>query len=145
MSVGPGHLHDEIHARTCAGIVVLFELLREPLGLSIELPEKAFAAALPGRLQRFPRGGGVAERLVDVSHNPQAAVRLAAHLREKQPDGRNLAVLAMLKDKDVSGYLAAVEDLISGWFVASNPDCRGMDAPVVPSAESATMSLVPET
>ena len=71
---------------------------------------------------------GYPARVIDVSHNPQAAERLAACLSQHPLEGRNLAVLAMLRDKDADGYLSRVEEHVWGWFIATNPDPRGMQA-----------------
>jgi dihydrofolate synthase/folylpolyglutamate synthase len=84
-------------------------------------PDEAFAsgianAVLPGRLQRFERGG--VEVVVDVGHNPQAAREIAAWLRSRPIDGRTLAVYAALADKDVGGVVAALSGSVDGWHLA---------------------------
>ena len=89
--------------------------------LDIELPDSALAggvesATLPGRLQRFDAGGMPV--IVDVGHNPQAARELAAWLRGEPVDGRTLAVFAALADKDVENIVAALEEVVSQWFLA---------------------------
>ena len=53
-------------------------------------------ADLPGRLQRFERGG--IEILVDVGHKPQAATELTAWLRDR-PSRAHRAVYAPLGDR----------------------------------------------
>ncbi len=89
--------------------------------LDIELPDSALAggvesATLPGRLQRFDAGGMPV--IVDVGHNPQAARELAAWLRGEPVDGRTLAVFAALADKDIENIVAALEEVVSQWFLA---------------------------
>ena len=83
--------------------------------------------AVPGRLQRFERGG--VEIIVDVGHNPQAAVALADWLRA-QPKRRTLAVYAALADKDAAGVVTALSDTVDGWLLAGTLDAgpRGSDA-----------------
>ena len=76
-------------------------------------------AQVAGRLQRFERDG--VEVLVDVGHNPQAARALAAWLRA-QPRRRTLAVYAALADKDASGVVQALADVVDGWYLAGTPE-----------------------
>ena len=89
--------------------------------LDAEVPGAAWAdgiaaARLPGRLQRFERDG--VEVLVDVGHNPQAAVALAAWLDAVPAAGKTLAVYAALGDKDAPGVVAALAGRIDAWFLA---------------------------
>lgn len=89
--------------------------------LDARIPDTAWAegvaaACLPGRLQRFERGG--AEILVDVGHNPQAARELAAWLDAAPAPGRTFAVYAALGDKDAPGVVRALGDRIDAWFLA---------------------------
>ncbi|GAB3314746.1 bifunctional tetrahydrofolate synthase/dihydrofolate synthase [Luteimonas notoginsengisoli] len=74
------------------------------------------AARLPGRLQRFERGG--VEVMVDVGHNPQAARALAAWLDAAPVAGRCLAIYAALGDKDASGVVDALAGRVDAWFLA---------------------------
>ena len=96
--------------------------------LEIELPDSALAtgvaaATLPGRLQRFDAAGTPV--IVDVGHNPQAACELAAWLRGEPASGRTLAVFAALADKDVEGIVAALENVVSQWFLAGLASVAG--------------------
>jgi dihydrofolate synthase/folylpolyglutamate synthase len=74
------------------------------------------SAHVPGRLQRFERGG--VEILVDVGHNPQAARELAAWLQASPATGRTHAVFAALGDKDVAGVVAALAGEVTQWHLA---------------------------
>jgi dihydrofolate synthase/folylpolyglutamate synthase len=112
--------------RNAATAIAALRALGEPL------PERAIAdgianARLPGRLQRFERGG--VEVLVDVGHNPQAARELARWLRQSPAAGRTLAVFAALGDKDVAGVAAAMSGSIDAWHLAGLEDAgaRGID------------------
>lgn len=80
------------------------------------LGEGVATAHVPGRLQRFTRGG--VEIVVDVGHNPQAARELAAWLQLAPAAGRTLAVFAALADKDVAGVVDALAPSIDGWHLA---------------------------
>ena len=85
------------------------------------------AADIPGRLQRFQRGG--VDVLVDVGHNPQAARELAAWLQAKPVTGATHAVYAALGDKDMAGVVAALASVVDRWHLAGLPDQapRGID------------------
>src|SRR5690606_7587424 len=89
--------------------------------LDPEVPVAAWAEGiaatrLPGRLQRFERGG--VEVLVDVGHNPQAAAALAAWLEATPAAGKTFAVYAALGDKDAPGVVAALAGQVDAWFLA---------------------------
>ncbi|RDZ27713.1 bifunctional tetrahydrofolate synthase/dihydrofolate synthase [Lysobacter silvisoli] len=92
-----------------------------------ELAQGVANAHVPGRLQRFERGG--VDVLVDVGHNPQAARELAAWLAAVPAPGRVRAVFAALGDKDVAGVVAALADRIDEWHLAGLADSgpRGID------------------
>jgi dihydrofolate synthase / folylpolyglutamate synthase len=79
---------------------------------------------LLGRFQVLP---GRPELILDVAHNPHAAMRLAENLARLGPRGRVLAVFAMLKDKDIEGVVAAVAAQVREWFIAPLAGPRGAD------------------
>ena len=106
--------------------------------LAEEIPEAAYAqgvadAQLPGRLQRFTRGG--VEVFVDVAHNPQAARELATWLQRTPATGRTIAVFAALGDKDITGIVAAVAEGIDAWFVGGLADAAPRGLPLKAFAE----------
>ncbi|MGJ7901944.1 bifunctional tetrahydrofolate synthase/dihydrofolate synthase, partial [Lysobacter sp. 1R34A] len=92
-----------------------------------QFAEGVAAAHVPGRLQRFDRGG--VEIVVDVGHNPQAARELAAWLAAEPARGRTHAVFAALGDKDVAGVAAALQEGIDAWHLAGLAESgpRGVD------------------
>lgn len=71
-------------------------------------------ARLPGRMQRLRERPQV---LVDVAHNPHAAHYLASQLAQMPVHGRRLAVVGMLKDKDIRQTLAQLAGVIDAWFL----------------------------
>ncbi|GAB3336453.1 bifunctional tetrahydrofolate synthase/dihydrofolate synthase [Marilutibacter aestuarii] len=77
-------------------------------------------ASVPGRLQRFERGG--VEVLVDVGHNPQAAAALAEFLAAGEPGGTVHAVYAALDDKDAGGVVSALAAQVDRWYLAGLED-----------------------
>lgn len=76
-------------------------------------------ARLPGRLQRMPLVlvDGVAEVVLDVGHNPQAALQIARWLAHAPPR-RTLAVFAALGDKDIAGIVAPLTPQVAHWWLA---------------------------
>ena len=76
---------------------------------------------MAARLQRFIKSG-VAELVIDVAHNPQAADVLARWLDAAPARGHTLAVFGALTDKDIAGIVAPLYDKIDRWFVG------GLDA-----------------
>jgi len=84
------------------------------------------AVRLPGRFQRVP---GEVEWILDVAHNEPAAQVLAAALSAEPPEGRTLAVLGMLGDKDVAAVVRALDSNIDQWLLASlDEEPRGLSA-----------------
>jgi dihydrofolate synthase / folylpolyglutamate synthase len=86
------------------------------LGFSLSptaLAEVVGALALAGRYQKLRfRNRDI---ILDVAHNPAAAHYLADKLRaEAKPC---FAVVAIMADKDVAGFAAALADTVDHWFV----------------------------
>jgi len=94
------------------------------------LTPKSVARALerirvPGRMQRVP---GAVEWWLDVAHNPDAAQVLAHALAAAPVSGRTWCVLGMLEDKDAGAVVAALDERVDGWFIASLAPPRGLAA-----------------
>ena len=66
--------------------------------------------------------------IVDVAHNPHAALSLAHNLKTTACAGKTLAVFAMLADKDIDGVIQALSVHINQWFIADNHSIRGAKA-----------------
>lgn len=75
---------------------------------------------------RFQRIHGDVEQIFDVTHNQQGAENLVQLLSETPCTGRTIAVLAMLKDKDVSALSSTLKESIDAWYVAGLQGSRGM-------------------
>ena len=104
------------HVNAAAAVAALYTL-RNRLGFDpAALAAGVRTAHVAARLQRFAKNG-VAELVIDVAHNPQAAQVLAQWLAANPPRGRNLAVFGALSDKDVAGIIAPLSAQIAQWFV----------------------------
>lgn len=78
---------------------------------------------LAGRFQRLL---GDVERIFDVTHNHLGAENLAVLLVETACNGRTLAVLGILKDKDITAVTSALGLSIDSWYVAGLDGARGI-------------------
>ena len=68
--------------------------------------------SLRGRQQHWRCQGR--ELILDVGHNPQAAASLAQHLRAQDSSSYS-AIIAMLADKDIDGYIDQLADIVHDW------------------------------
>jgi dihydrofolate synthase/folylpolyglutamate synthase len=80
---------------------------------------------LPGRLQVLPGRPAV---VLDVAHNPHAAMALEDALGSMGFYDNTLAVFGMLQDKDIDGVIDIIKGRIDRWFVATLPGDRGATA-----------------
>jgi len=107
----------------------LAALTKLALPLSDEVIREGIAqASLTGRFQLVAT---TPVSYVDVAHNPESAALLADRLqalREQQSGRRVLAVVGMLKDKDVSTTLEQLEGVVDSWYPASLKGPRGAAA-----------------
>jgi dihydrofolate synthase/folylpolyglutamate synthase len=81
-------------------------------------------ARLIGRFQRLEWQGK--HVILDVAHNPQAAQNMAATLANEACEGKSIAVLAMLGDKDYQQVIAALSSSFDYWMLASSDGVRGL-------------------
>ncbi|MGA1561828.1 MAG: bifunctional tetrahydrofolate synthase/dihydrofolate synthase [Gammaproteobacteria bacterium] len=81
---------------------------------------------LAGRRQMIPRNDQGGMWLLDVAHNPHAAIALADELAAMP--ARAWCVLGMLKDKDNAAFVAALRPAIEGWFLIGLKGTRGQPA-----------------
>ncbi len=107
------------------------------------LPSQAVIAqaltevSLPGRFQRVMHGG--VEWVLDVSHNPAAALVLAANLRAMPVVGRTYAVIGLLADKDAAGVAAALSGLLDGYVAVGLAGQRARDGLTLSQALRASL------
>ena len=74
---------------------------------------------------RFQKISTKPEVIVDVAHNPQAAIALAKNLASTICSGKTIAVFAMLADKDIQGVIDALIKEIDAWYIADTQTARG--------------------
>jgi dihydrofolate synthase / folylpolyglutamate synthase len=80
---------------------------------------------LAGRFQIVP---GPVEWILDIAHNPPAAEVLASQLEERPCQGRTLAVVGILGDKDAPAIARALASALDRWFLCTLDGPRGICA-----------------
>jgi dihydrofolate synthase/folylpolyglutamate synthase len=94
--------------------------------IDVETVRAAFAAVRsPGRLERVRTSPTV---LVDAAHNPAGMAATVDAVRESFDFTRLVGVVAAVHGKDVSGMLAALEDVCAELVVTQNGSPRSMPA-----------------
>ncbi|KPJ96982.1 MAG: hypothetical protein AMJ55_00875 [Gammaproteobacteria bacterium SG8_15] len=109
-------LRGDIQLINAASVLMVIQLLEERFPVSnTNVRSGLLNANQPGRFQVLP---GDVMVIVDVAHNPQAALALAATLKQMSCSGKTHAVFGVLKDKDVVGIIDALRDMVDSWHVA---------------------------
>jgi dihydrofolate synthase / folylpolyglutamate synthase len=80
---------------------------------------------LAGRFQIVP---GPVEWILDIAHNPPAAEVLARQLAERPCQGRTLAVVGILGDKDAPAIARALAGALDRWILCTLEGPRGVSA-----------------
>lgn len=102
----------------------LATLALSPFSLSKEAIVAGLSQAkLNGRLQQLSPN-----LWIDVAHNAESATYLATQLAKLKGPRRCIAVVGMLKDKDIAASLAPLQPLIDEWYLASLAGPRGASA-----------------
>lgn len=128
-------LRGAVQLRNAACAIAALETLRERLPLGLEAVRAGLADAKPpGRFQVLP---GRPRIVLDVAHNPQAAEVLADNLAATVAAGCAIAVLGMLRDKDIAGVARALAPRIDRWHLASLAGPRGAPAATLAEALAA--------
>lgn len=109
-----------------AACIAALEAMHERLPVGAQhIRTGLLSAELPGRFQVLP---GRPTIILDVAHNPHAAAVLRENLRAMPGFRRTLAVVGMLKDKDIGGVFAHLKDCVDVWHVATLDNHRGATA-----------------
>jgi dihydrofolate synthase/folylpolyglutamate synthase len=119
-------LKGEFQIGNAAGVLTMLEAAGFDDLLQTTTVNRAFTSVrLPGRMQSF-----YAEHhwLLDVAHNPAAAKVLADELRADAGDGKTIAIVALLADKDVDAVISALADQVDVWAAVTAANSRAIDA-----------------
>lgn len=115
-------LRGEHQLRNAAGAVALLDALAAVLPVSRQDMRHGLLSAKPRA--RFQVIGQRPAVIVDVAHNPDSALALAANLAALPP-AKTFAVFGMLADKDIPGVIEAVDPYVDEWHIAGLPGARG--------------------
>jgi dihydrofolate synthase/folylpolyglutamate synthase len=94
--------------------------------LDVEAVRAGFANAdSPGRMEVMRRNPTV---IIDAAHNPAGASALAGALSEAFTFDRLVGVVAVMADKDATGILSALSDVVDLVIATANPSPRALPA-----------------
>ena len=107
-----------------ATVIAGLDTIQDLLPTTIDAINKGLTtAAVDGRLQILQTSP---EWLLDVAHNPHAAIQLANYIRKNPRSGRTYALFSMLKDKDIKQVLTLMNDVIDEWHIVALKGSRGL-------------------
>ncbi|WP_342750070.1 bifunctional tetrahydrofolate synthase/dihydrofolate synthase [Prauserella shujinwangii] len=125
--------HQAANAAVALAAVEAFFGAGKDKQLVADVVREAFAGVVnPGRLEPARAAPTV---LLDSAHNPHGAAALAATISEEFAFRRLAAVVGVMRDKDVTGILEALEPVVSEIVVTRNSSERSM-----PPAELAELA-----
>lgn len=109
-----------------AGVLAVVVSLMDKLPVQISAIEEGLKTVrITARFEK------VAEHpltILDVGHNPHAALVLAQNVRDLKTEGRTIAVFGMLADKDMLDVVKIMSPVIDEWFITGLPGPRGADS-----------------
>ena len=112
------------HQATNAAVAIATVEAFVGVKLDEELVRSAFAnVSSPGRLEILHRDPTV---IVDAAHNPHGAIALAETIRNEFDFESIFCVLGILGDKDVSGFLKALEPVVDRLVVTRSDSPRAL-------------------
>ena len=117
-----------------AGVLAVFEALRESLPINAQAVRNGFASVeLPGRFQIVP---GQPTLVLDVAHNPHAVAALANNMDQMGFFPRTHAVFGAMADKDLAGILTRMAPLVDHWHFCDLPSPRAAGAAALQSVHA---------
>ena len=93
-----------------------------------QIAERFAGLSCLGRLQTLQCRGLPARLMVDVGHNPQAALVIADFLKSLKPRHKVVVLLGMLEDKDSAVYVAELSEYVDEWWLVGLGGDRGLSA-----------------
>jgi len=129
--------------RNAATALAALDAMREALPIGMQDVRRGLAEVeLAGRFQVLPGRPAV---ILDVAHNPEAAHVLADNLGAAGFSPQTIAVVGMLKDKDIAGVLREVVPRATRWHLASLGGARGAPAEALAAALAALAPGAPRS
>jgi dihydrofolate synthase / folylpolyglutamate synthase len=126
LSMSPLALQGDFQLNNAACAICAVEKLQEQLPVKMDaIDETLKTVTLLGRFYQVSQNPDI---ILDVAHNPQAALSLANNLKNNNTKGRTLGVFAMLADKDIAQVVNVLVPYISVWYLADSLSPRGAKA-----------------
>ncbi len=119
-------LRGEVQIANSAAVLEVIHLLgwMERVG-EAQIARGVADATVPGRFQTIRQEPEV---IMDVAHNPQAARVLAQNLASTAGNGETIAVVAMLRDKEMATVVALLAPEVDHWIVGGLQGTRGVSS-----------------
>jgi dihydrofolate synthase/folylpolyglutamate synthase len=118
-------LRGPVQLRNAAAALAALDALREQLPVAMQDVRRGLAEVeLAGRFQVLP---GRPQVILDVAHNAEAARTLAANLSGGYAE-ETIAVLGMLRDKDIAAVARELAPRVTRWHLAGLTGPRGASA-----------------
>lgn len=123
----PPALAGNVQYRNAAGVIAAVTRLLPVLPVAEEAIRAGLVRVrLPGRFdRRAPRAGAERNIVLDVAHNVEAARVLAENLAGLRAPGCR-AVVGMLSDKPVEGFLEVLATVAGSFYLCGLPPPRGL-------------------
>jgi len=119
-------LPGEIQIQNAAAVLAIIEALDLYSLLDISFVNPALSGLrLEGRFQTI---SNKCRWVLDVAHNPAAAAAFADRFKSLDYSGRVTAIVGMLRDKDIAGFLAPFADIVDRWVAVSVEGSRAASA-----------------
>jgi dihydrofolate synthase/folylpolyglutamate synthase len=119
-------LPGEVQVRNAAAVLATVEALAMDSLLDRQTVNQAFSnVQLDGRFQKVTHK---CLWILDVAHNPAAAVAFANRFESVDYTGSVTAVVGMLQDKDVAGFLAPLTEFVDRWVSVTVDGARALTA-----------------
>ncbi len=125
-SLGYPSLRGANQLLNASAALAALEALRQrlPVGAQ-EVRNGLVLVELPGRFQVLP---GRPTVILDVAHNPHAAATLAQNLNNMGFHPYTYAVFGAMQDKDITGVITQLKDIVDHWCLTDLPLPRAASA-----------------
>ncbi len=114
----------QIHNATT--VIAAVEALQKRVPVNVGAIERGMSkTVLPGRFQILQNDPSI---ILDVAHNPHAAVVLAQNLRNMGQFHATHAIFGAMADKDIDGVIDIMKGCVDRWYVTDLPLPRAASA-----------------
>ena len=118
-------LAGEIQLQNASNAILALHSLDKLSQISLDTINQGIQQAfIPGRYQYLATKPDV---IVDVAHNPQAALILKRFLSAKKFQGQTHAIFSILEDKDISGVINQLAQSFDSWHIIPVDSPRAMN------------------